>query len=109
MANGLESGDSIKNSDTFSFFRGERSAQSAGRRDVKFTDLKSYLEAEGFTNSNNGGGDTARIDALEKNLGLNTLRDVVSEGWSIIEMVDGFADEYNDESGVILGRHLFCL
>jgi len=43
MANGLGAGDSIKSSDTFSFFRGERDAVSPGRRDVEITDLAEYL------------------------------------------------------------------
>jgi len=43
MANGLETGDSIKGSDTFSWFRGERDATSPGRRDVEFTLLVDYL------------------------------------------------------------------
>lgn len=45
----------------------------------------------------------ARIDSLEKNLGVNFLRDSIAEGWSIFEMVDGFADVYTDETGVNTG------
>jgi hypothetical protein len=42
----------------------------------------------------------ARIKWLEDNLALNTIRDIVDAGWTIQEMVDGFVDEFNDETGV---------
>jgi len=44
MANGgLQSGDAVKGTDTFEFFRGERSAQSPGRRKVRLEALVTYL------------------------------------------------------------------
>lgn len=43
MANGLEAGDTVKGTDSFEFFRGERSAQSPGRRWVRFQALVDYL------------------------------------------------------------------
>lgn len=42
---GLTSGDTIKGSDTFLFYRGERAAQSPGRRYVRFADLVTYLNS----------------------------------------------------------------
>jgi hypothetical protein len=43
MPNGLDTGDTVKGTDTFSFFRGERAERSAGRRDVEFSALAAYL------------------------------------------------------------------
>jgi len=43
MASGLETGDSVKGSDYFFFFRGERASQSAGRRLVQIDKLVEYL------------------------------------------------------------------
>ena len=54
--------------------------------------LKVWL-AKGFT--------TLR-DAGESDLGYGqlALRDAIDAGWSTLAMVDGFADEFNDQSGV---------
>lgn len=41
-----------------------------------------------------------RLAFLEKNLALNTLRDQIDAGWSVLNMVDGVADEFEDETGV---------
>jgi hypothetical protein len=41
-----------------------------------------------------------RLAFLEANLALNTLRDQIDAGWSVLKMVDGVADEFEDESGV---------
>ncbi len=77
MANGLEPGDSIKGSDTFSFFRGERAERSPGQRDVPFTDLVDYLNSDesGLEAGGNGVAtsfenyDTAGRDALTSSEG----------------------------------------
>lgn len=105
MANGLDSGDSIKGSDTFKFFRGERAAQSPGDRDVPISTLVDYLnDSTVLTNIGGAGGATAdelaRLTLLEKNLGINFLRDAIAEGWTIFDMVDGFVDEYEDQTGL---------
>jgi hypothetical protein len=42
----------------------------------------------------------SRIAFLERNLAVNTLRDQVDTGWSILKMVDGIADEFEDETGI---------
>lgn len=41
-----------------------------------------------------------RLNTLEARIGLNTLRDTIAEGWTIYGFIDGFADEYEDESGI---------
>ncbi|MEW5727052.1 MAG: hypothetical protein AB1918_04425, partial [Pseudomonadota bacterium] len=43
-----------------------------------------------------------RLAFLETNLAINTLRDQVDAGWSVLKMVDGWADEFEDETGVAL-------
>lgn len=48
------------------------------------------------------GGLADRLRWLEVNLALNTVRDVIDAGWTTMELVDGFADEFNDEGGVDL-------
>jgi len=105
MSNGLGAGDSIKPSDTFSFYRGERDPLSAGRRDVPFSDLVTFLEAEGLGGGSAGAtaDELERLTTAEQNLGVNTLRDAVAEGRSIHDMVGGFADVYEDQTGVDLG------
>ena len=108
MANGLDAGDSVKGSDTFKFYRGERSVLSPGERDVPIRDLVTYLnDTSVLTNVGGGGGATAdelaRLTLVEKNLGINFLRDAVAEGWTIFDLVDGFVDEYEDETGVNTG------
>lgn len=42
----------------------------------------------------------AAIRQVDLNLALNTLRDAIDAGWTTLAMVDGFADEFNDQSGV---------
>jgi hypothetical protein len=41
-----------------------------------------------------------RLNFLELNLALNTLRDQIAYGWSVLQMVDGVADEFEDENGI---------
>ncbi|MBI2240581.1 MAG: hypothetical protein HYU59_07230 [Magnetospirillum gryphiswaldense] len=41
-----------------------------------------------------------RLAWLERNLAVNTLRDQIDSGWSVLKMVDGIADEFEDTSGV---------
>lgn len=41
-----------------------------------------------------------QVETAEKNIGVLALRSAVSEGWTIFDMVDGFADEFQDESGI---------
>jgi hypothetical protein len=106
MANGLEAGDSVKGSDTLSWLRGERASRSPGRRDVRIDDIVSYLNDPDVLNNVGGGlgaDELDRIEQLEKNLGVNFLRDSVAEGWSIFGMVDGFSDVFTDETGVDTG------
>lgn len=42
----------------------------------------------------------ARLARLEHNMAVNTLRDQVDSGWSVLKMVDGVADEFEDTNGV---------
>lgn len=42
----------------------------------------------------------ARLAAAENQLALNTLRDLTAAGWSMSNMIDGFADSFEDHSGV---------
>lgn len=106
MPNGLEAGDSVRGSDTISWLRGERAERSPGRRDVRVDDIVTYLNDPDVLNNVGGGlgaDELARIELLEKNLGVNFLRDSIAEGWTVFEMVDGFTDVYTDESGVNTG------
>lgn len=43
-----------------------------------------------------------RLDFLERNLAVNTLRDQIDAGWSVLNMVDGIADEFADQDGVLV-------
>ncbi|AVM74730.1 hypothetical protein MSR1_22450 [Magnetospirillum gryphiswaldense MSR-1] len=45
-------------------------------------------------------GMEARLARLEYNLAVNTLRDQIDSGWSVLKMVDGVADEFEDTNGV---------
>lgn len=42
----------------------------------------------------------AQIATIERNLGVNTLRDQVAYGWSVLGMIDGVADEFEDQTGI---------
>ncbi|MBF0326552.1 MAG: hypothetical protein HQL42_15980 [Alphaproteobacteria bacterium] len=42
----------------------------------------------------------ARLAFLELNLAVNTLRDQIDTGWSVLKMVDGVADEFEDTAGI---------
>ncbi|GAB4387213.1 discoidin domain-containing protein [Albidovulum sp.] len=44
-----------------------------------------------------------RLAFLEQNLALNTLRDQIAFGWSVLQMVDGVADEFQDQTGIDAG------
>lgn len=43
---------------------------------------------------------SSRISTVENMLAVNTLRDSVDAGWTMLDMIDGIADEYEDETGV---------
>ncbi|MBC7952859.1 MAG: hypothetical protein H7Z12_13710, partial [Rhodospirillaceae bacterium] len=43
---------------------------------------------------------TDRLTFLERNLALTVLRDQIDTGWSVLKMVDGIADEFEDETGI---------
>lgn len=45
-----------------------------------------------------------RLDFLERNLAVNTLRDQIDAGWSLLRMVDGIADEFEDFGGIAGGN-----
>jgi len=104
MPNGLGAGDSLKKTDTFSFFRGERDAVSPGRRDIELSELSTYINNTAESGVSVGGGTstatTDRLDALEKNLGINFLRDSIAEGWTVFNMSEGVTDVFEDYSGV---------
>lgn len=51
MPNGLGQGDSLRRTDTISFFRGERDPVSAGRRDVQLSAVIDFLLTQGFSQS----------------------------------------------------------
>lgn len=46
----------------------------------------------------------AKIAFLEKNLALATLRQQIDTGWSVLKMVDGIADEFEDTTGANAGN-----
>ncbi len=41
-----------------------------------------------------------RMAFLELNLAVTVLRDQIDTGWSLLKMVDGVADEFEDETGI---------
>lgn len=41
-----------------------------------------------------------RIDTVDNRLGAFILKVAINEGWTIFDMIDGRADEYEDQSGV---------
>jgi hypothetical protein len=41
-----------------------------------------------------------RLEFLELNLAVNTLRDQIDAGWSVLKMADGVADEFEDTAGI---------
>ncbi len=49
------------------------------------------------------GGTDTRVDNLEYNLGVNSLRDAVNGGYAYFNMVGGVGDVYTDETGVDTG------
>lgn len=62
------------------------------------------LGAKSLVIASSSPGDlTARLDFLERNLALNTLRDQIDAGWSVLDMVGGIADEYEDTNGLPIG------
>jgi len=68
-------------------------------------DVVTYNSTSGlWENQQPSGGASAetiaRIDLLENMLAINTLRDSVDAGWTILDMIDGIADEYEDQTGV---------
>lgn len=42
----------------------------------------------------------SRLDNAENLIAVNTLRDSIDAGWSVLNMVEGIADEYEDQTGV---------
>ena len=50
-----------------------------------------------------GGGTDARVDNLEYNLGVNSLRDAVNGGYAYFNMVGGVGDVYTDQTGIDTG------
>jgi hypothetical protein len=97
MANGLDAGDSIKGSDTLSFFRGERAALSPGRRDVRMTDLVAYLnDTSVLTNLGGGGANQSQVDSNTFNIGLSSMRLADSDSLVAYDVIDGFCDVFSD-------------
>lgn len=100
--NGLDSGDSIRSSDKLRFFRGWNTDSSAGERNVRFSDLVTFLNSAD-SGLNAGTASSEDISRLEQNIGLNSLRDAVNGGWAYFNMIDGVADVFTDETGVDTG------
>jgi hypothetical protein len=97
MANGLDAGDSLKGSDTISFYRGERSSQSAGRRDVRIDDLVVYLnDTSVLTNLSGGGANQGQVDSNTFNIGLSSMRLADSDSLVAYEVIDGWCDVFSD-------------
>lgn len=57
-------------------------------------------EADAFASATELADLSGRMDEVETRLALNTVRDVVASGWSVLDMVDGVADAFVDASGV---------
>jgi len=113
MSKGLGEGDEIKEYDTFSWFRSMNDDLSAGRRNVPlyclkdfmakyFADLEEFKTVENKTALLEGRATEleSRAGTLENMIAVNTLRDSVDAGWTILDMIDGIADEYEDETGI---------
>lgn len=47
---------------------------------------------------------TSNIDVNRDNIALNALRSQINAGWAYLNMVDGIADEYEDETGIDAGN-----
>jgi len=98
MANGLDSGDAVKGTDTFRFFRGERAVQSPGERDVRISDLVTYLnDSSVLTNLSGGGGASqSQVDGNTFNIGLNSMRLADSDAIVAYDVINGFCDVFSD-------------
>ena len=55
------------------------------------------------TKANLGVATEADLQVMQDNIALNTLRSQIDAGWAYLNMVDGIADEYEDETGVNTG------
>lgn len=42
----------------------------------------------------------SRLATAERNIAINTLRDIIDAGWAYLLMIAGIADEFEDETGV---------
>jgi len=92
--NGLEAGDSIQSTDTFSWFRGNTDPVSPGRRDVRFSELVAFLNDEGV------GGSSAQIDLNSDNIAISTMRGFENCGDAYAGIANGTVDVFVDESGI---------
>ncbi|CAA7617659.1 hypothetical protein [Magnetospirillum sp. UT-4] len=82
-----------------------RSANLADLADaaVARTNLAVYSAAEtdaAIAAAGPGSSVLDRLAFLEANLAVNTLRDQIDSGWSVLKMVDGIADEFEDTTGI---------
>jgi len=65
-----------------------------------FDDIELILNA--LVNQNGGGGSGDSTTA-RKNIMLNAFRIAINGGLSLLNMVDGFVDEFEDETGIDIG------
>lgn len=58
------------------------------------------LTDKAVARTNLGALSTADLASIESQIGLIALRQVIDAGWSVTNYIDGFADEFNDETGI---------
>jgi len=101
---GTESLDDVREKD---LLVGGTGGGGGGAGDLVSTNNLSDVDNAATSLSNLGGiSETtanARFDDLENMIGVNTLRDSVDAGWTVLDMITGRADEYGDETGVDTG------
>lgn len=59
-----------------------------------------YTRASGNPVNNNL---SPRVDVCEQNIALLSLRSQIDTGWSVLNMVDGIADKFQDQTGIDAG------
>ncbi|CAA7619536.1 hypothetical protein MTBLM5_30193 [Magnetospirillum sp. LM-5] len=73
-------------------------ASSHGHVAADLTDFTAAVQA--VIDQQPADASDARLAFLEINLAVNTLRDQIDTGWSVLKMAGGVADEFEDTSGI---------
>lgn len=73
---------------------------------IKVTNGKLTDDGNGEVSIDLSGVSSERVDKAEQNIILNTFRLQIQNSLSLQNMVDGFADEYEDETGIDAGASI---